>query len=262
MFKNKIKPNKYHSRNNSATPHFIHELKANSQVSIVDMVQGPVEAVQIFDHVTGESEYAIMKKTDQSVLRQLGITLKNTLFLEKGRTSDFSREPNSRLISQIQSNNIEKRGLQIIYEENQDTPKQRIQYSIPWKIGDFDKQMEEIEETRSQEDKVIDVRYENLLIALLAGGVVPCLPLNYLKFLNIFPYGLVMHSCFQRDSLLTQTELFMQLANVLLSICGYVGFYFYPMNQIVMGSLLFILFNTNPNLQLFVLPFPCIINLF
>ena len=30
MFKNKIKPNKYHSRNNSATPHFIHELKANS----------------------------------------------------------------------------------------------------------------------------------------------------------------------------------------------------------------------------------------
>ncbi|CAD8106277.1 unnamed protein product [Paramecium sonneborni] len=249
----------------------IHHAREGATATSAENVQPTIEAVQIFDYVTGESQYAFIQKTEKSLLTQLGVTLKNTILLEKGRPQDAS--VNSKLISHIdQQKRPNTQNISIIYEDNSEYQQNQIKphVSIPFKIGDFDKQMGEIIQAEilsgeyPEGVKVIHtkLKYEQALISILIIAVIPQVEGLIYRLFNSILFGVVLHSAVQRKEILTLSH-FLYLIILLLScVAAYIfGIYYQSINirQFLLGSLIWSFQHVNPNLCLLVFPIPTLL---
>ncbi|CAD8189888.1 unnamed protein product [Paramecium octaurelia] len=251
----------------------IHHARDGATATSTENVPPTIEAVQIFDYATGESQYAFIQKTEKSLLTQLGVTMKNTILLEKGRQQDAS--VNSKLISHIdQQKRANAQNISIIYEDNSEYQQNQHKplVSIPFKIGDFDKQMGEIIQAEilsgeyPMESKVVNakLKYEQALIAILIMSVIPQVEGLVFRLVNSTLFGVVLHSAVQRKEILTMSHLIYMIILLTGCVVAYIlGLYYQSMNirQTLLGCLLWSFQHVNPNLCLLVLPLPTLLYL-
>ncbi|CAD8187581.1 unnamed protein product [Paramecium pentaurelia] len=249
----------------------IHHAREGATATSTEYVQPTIEAVQIFDYVTGESQYAFIQKTEKSLLTQLGVTLKNTILLEKGRPQDASC--NSKLISHIdQQKRPNNQNISIIYEDNSEYQQNQIKPhgSIPFKIGDFDKQMGEIIQAEilsgeyPEENKVVHtkLKYEQALISILIISVIPQVEGLIFRLVNSILFGVVLHSAVQRKQILTCSHFIYLIILLTSCVVAYIfGYYYQSINirQFLLGCLLWSFQHVNPNLFLLVFPIPTLL---
>ncbi|CAD8170292.1 unnamed protein product [Paramecium octaurelia] len=247
--------------------------KAKQLSFSVEAIESAVEAVQIYDHVTKESQYAILQRADKSHLAQLGITLKNTVLLEKGRVVDSNQ--NSKLISQL-DNQKRVNGAQQIsikYEDNSEflRNQNRILKSIPFKIGDFDKQMGEIIQAEIMSNAQLDNQvsknqpqeqhhalqqtiYESILLIILYAGGISQVTNIYLQIFDSLLFGVILHSGVQKQQLFTVTHLLVNVC-IISGCCSlYILGIYYKFQIFIIGGLVLSLQKINPNLVMMIIP--------
>ncbi|CAD8098918.1 unnamed protein product [Paramecium primaurelia] len=259
----------------------IQSSKAKLSSLSVEVIESAVEAVQIYDHVTGESQYAILQKADKSQLAQLGITLKNTVLLEKGRIMDSNQT--SKLISQIdnQKKGNDAQQISIKYEDNSEylRNQNRIQKSIPFKIGDFDQQMGEIIQVEILSNEQLDnqqsgyqaqdqnhiqqqIVFEYILLVMLYAGGISQVKNIYLQIFDSLLFGVVIHSGVQRQQLFTLTHFFINFS-IILGCCIIYTLGIYLKFQIfIIGGLVLSFQKVNANLQMIIIPLTTLLKIF
>ncbi|CAD8195433.1 unnamed protein product [Paramecium pentaurelia] len=249
----------------------IHHAREGATATSTENVQPAIEAVQIFDYATGESQYAFIQKTDKSLLTQLGVTLKNTILLEKGRQQDTSI--NSKLISHLdQQKRANAQNISIIYEDNSEYQQNQLKphVSIPFKIGDFDKQMGEIIQAEilsgeyPVENKEINtkLKYEQALISIIIILVIPQIESLIFRLVNSILFGVVLHSAVQRKEILTVSHIIYLIILLTSCVVAYIfGLYYQSIyfRQTLLGCLLWSFQHVNPNLCLLVFPIPTLL---
>ncbi|CAD8090701.1 unnamed protein product [Paramecium sonneborni] len=255
--------------------------KAKLSSLSVEVIESSVEAVQIYDYVTGESQYAILQRADKSQIAQLGITLKNTVLLEKGRVPDSNQT--SKLISQIDN---QKKGngpqqISIKYEDNSEylRNQNKVQKSIPFKIGDFDQQMGEIIQAEimsndqlenqtsgylSQEKYLIQqqIVFEYILLVILYAGAISQVKNIYLQIFDSILFGVIIHSGVQRQQLFNLTHLLINLS-IILGCCSiYILGIYFKFQIFIIGGLVLSFQKVNANLSMIIIPLTTLMKIF
>ncbi|CAD8093927.1 unnamed protein product [Paramecium primaurelia] len=255
--------------------------KAKLPTFSVEAIESQLEAVQIYDHVTRESQYAILQRADKSHLAQLGITLKNTVLLEKGRVVDSNQT--SKLISQLDN---QKKGngaqqISIKYEDNSEYQRNqnRIIRSIPFKIGDFDKQIGEIiqaeitsneqldnqvikHQTQEQHHIQYQIIYEHILLIILYAGGISQIKNIYLQIFDSMFFGVVLHSGVQRQQPFTITHLLINLS-IISGCCSiYILGIYFKFRIFIIGGLILSLQKVNVNLSMIIILLTFLLKIF
>ncbi|CAD8070716.1 unnamed protein product [Paramecium sonneborni] len=255
--------------------------KPKLQSLSVEVIESSVEAVQIYDHVTGESQYAILQRADKSQLALLEITLNNTVLLEKGRVSDSNQT--SKLISQIDNqkkSNVSQQ-FSIKYEDNSEylRNQNKVQKSIPFKIVDFDQQIGEIIQAEIMSNNLFDnqlsgylsqdknlvqsqILYEYILLVILYAGAISQVTNIYLKILDSVLFGIIIHSGVQRQQLFNLTNLFINIS-IIFGCCSiYILGIYYKFQIFIIGGLILSFQKVNANLSMLIIAFTTLMKIF